>query len=90
MLCRSICFSGRFLCALSWRQPRQGWGLSLIHISLLPHGDEVLIDPRLLHQRLMGAPLGDLPIGYDEDLIRASDGVQPVGDDQQGFALHQL
>ena len=37
--------------------------------ALLPYGDEVLIDPRLLHQRLMGAPLSDLPIGYDLSLI---------------------
>ena len=38
----------------------------------------------------MGAPLSDLSIGYDEDLIRVPDGVQPVGDDQQGLALHQF
>lgn len=60
-------------------------GFAVPPAALLPYGDEVLIDPRLLHKRLMGAPLSDLSIRYDEDLIRASDGVQPVGDDQQGL-----
>ena len=38
----------------------------------------------------MDAPLDDLPFRHHENLIGVADRVQPVGDDQQGFALAQL
>ena len=38
----------------------------------------------------MDAPLDDLPFRHHKDLIGVADGVQPVGDDQQGLALAQL
>ena len=54
--------------------------------ALLAHGDEVLIDALLGDQFLVGAPLGDLPVGYHQDLVGTPDGVQAVGDDQQSLS----
>ena len=37
----------------------------------------------------MCVAFGDLPAGEHDDLLRATDGGEAVGDDDNGFVLHQ-
>jgi hypothetical protein len=53
-------------------------------------GDHGMIDAASLHELLAPALFGDPSIPHHQDLIGAFDGVQSVGDDQQGLAPHQL
>mgnify|MGYP001046906063 CR=1 FL=1 len=52
--------------------------------------DEILINTGLFHQLLMSAMLRDPSVADDQNLVGVLDGVQTVGDDQQGLTLYQL
>ena len=47
--------------------------------------DEILINTGLFHQFLMSAMLRDPSVADDQNLVGVLDGVQTVGDDQQGL-----
>ena len=52
--------------------------------------DEILINTGLFHQLLMSAMLRDPSVADDQNLVGVLDGVQTVGDDQQGLTLYQF
>ena len=47
-------------------------------------GDEAAVDALLRHESVMVAGLDDASLVNDQDLIGVADGIQPVGNDQQG------
>ena len=51
--------------------------------------DEILINTGLFHQFLMGAMLRDMSVTDDQNLVGVLDGIQTVGNDQQGLTLYQ-
>ena len=52
-------------------------------------GDEAAINALLLHKCVVGAGLNDAPLVDNQDLIGVTNGIQPVGNDQQGLAPAQ-
>ena len=59
-------------------------------LALLPGAYKVPVGTAFLHEQVVGAPLGDAAILDDQDLVCVPDGVEPVGDDQQGLAPAQF
>ena len=53
-------------------------------------GYKVLIDAVCPHQIFMGALFRNSSVGYDQYFVGVADGIQPVGYNQQGFALAEL
>lgn len=44
-----------------------------------------VVEPLPVHQLLVGSPLLNSPLAEEHDLICPLDGLQPVGDDQEGL-----
>ena len=53
-------------------------------------GIELVVAPLQVEKLLMGALLHDLAVGQQNNVVRMLDGGQPVGNDQQRLAPHQL
>ena len=55
--------------------------LELTHI-------QVVIEPFGIHELAVGAPLDDLALINDDDLVGLSDGAKPVSNDEAGASAH--
>ena len=53
-------------------------------------GDEAAVNALLRHKFVMVAGLDDAPLVDDQDLIGVANGIEPVGNDQQGLTPAQL
>ena len=58
--------------------------------SLFASADEAAVDAVLSHQFIVCAALNDLPLVHHKYLIRAADGLEPVGDHDDRFLLRQF
>ena len=53
-------------------------------------GDEAAVNALLRHKFVVVAGLNDAPLVNNQDLIGVANGIEPVGNDQQGLAPAQL
>ena len=58
-------------------------------LGLFPDLNESPVKPAPGHELVVGTPLNDAAVLHHQDLVRALDGGQPMGDGKDGFPLCQ-